>query len=207
MKFVTELVGTFFLVLTVGMTVLSPQDAGAFAPLAIGFVLAVMIYAGGHISGGHYNPAVSWGVFLRGKLNAVDLLGYWVAQVIGAAIAAFTVIYFKGTMANEPMVLDVPKVLLAEFIFTFALVHVVLQVATSKQTVGNSYFGLAIGLVLVVGAYSVGPISGGAFNPSVALGAALMNLLSFRYLWVYVLANLLGASAAALFFKFSEPKD
>jgi aquaporin Z len=93
MKYVYEFIGTFFLVLTVGMTVLNPNGAGPLAPLAIGSILAVMIYAGVHVSGGHYNPAVSLAVFLRGKLSAADLGVYWVAQVLAAVAAAFTVIH------------------------------------------------------------------------------------------------------------------
>lgn len=207
MKYIFECIGTFFLVLTIGMTVVGPQGAGVLAPLAIAAVLTLMIYAGGHISGAHYNPAVSFGVFLRGKLSMKDMFIYWLAQIIGALGAAFVVIYFKGGVGEFASNVDLGKILMAEFLFTFALVLVVLQVATSKRTAGNSYFGLAIGLVIVAGAYSVGPISGGAFNPAVSVGAVILNLVDVKILWVYVVAQLLAAGLAALVFRQSEPAD
>src|SRR5262249_25543077 len=161
-----ELIGTFFLVFTVGMTVIKTGD-GVIPPLAIGSALMVMIYAGGHISGGHYNPAVTLGVWLRGKCDTKDVVPYWIAQVAGGAVAAGLAIYMHGGQgkASDP---DIPKAFLAEFLFTFALVWVVLNVATSKGTAGNSNYGLAIGFTVLTGAFAVGGISGGAFNPAVA---------------------------------------
>lgn len=203
MKFIIELVGTFVLVLTVGMTVVSP-NAGMLAPLAIASALMTMVYAGGHVSGGHYNPAVSLGVFLRGRLGLVDMVLYWVAQLVGALCAAAVVIFFKGDVAQASSQFDMARVFLAEFLFTFVLVLVVLQVATSKRTAGNSYFGVAIGAVIIVGAYSVGSISGGAFNPAVAVGAVLLNLSSMANLWVYVAAQFIAAACAALLFRLTE---
>src|SRR4051812_11959725 len=91
-KYVTELIGTFFLVLTIGCTVLL-GGSGVIPPIAIGSALMVMIFAGGHISGGHYNPAVTLGVYLRGRCDAKDVVPYWVSQLVGAALAAMTVRY------------------------------------------------------------------------------------------------------------------
>lgn len=198
-KLVAEAIGTYFLVFTVGQTVLDP-GAGQFAPIAIGLVLAVMIYATGHISGGHLNPAVTLGVFMRGKATLKELAGYWVAQLIGAIVAVFGVLYLKGDVA--PVVTPVPTLpaLLAEFLFTAALVFVVLNVATAKGTEGNSFYGLAIGGTVLVGAYAVGGISGGAFNPAVAVGLVLMNIVGVADLWIYIVANLAGAAAAAVIF-------
>ena len=201
MKLVYEFIGTFFLVLTVGMCVLNPHSAGVLAPLAIGSVLATLVYAGGHISGGHYNPAVSLAAYIRGKLKLQELGTYWIAQLIAAIVAAFVVIYFKGKSSDTPMILDAPKVLLAEFLFTFALCYVVLNVATAKSTSGNSYFGFAIGFIVLAGAYAVGTISGAAFNPAVALGASILNLTQWADLWIFIAANLLGGVAAAYVFK------
>lgn len=201
MKYVTEFIGTFFLVLTVGMTVLEPNNAGAWAPLAIGSVLAVMIYAGGYISGGHYNPAVSLAVFMRDRLSLNDLGLYWLAQLAAGVVAAMVTLYFKGAAATQPLAPDHMKALLAEFLFTFALCYVVLNVATSKATAGNSYYGWAIGFTVLVGAYAVGAISSAAFNPAVALGITIMNLSAWSNLWIYLVANLLGGAAAALVFK------
>lgn len=206
MKYLYELIGTFFLVLTVGMTVLSPNGAGPLAPLAIGSALAVMVYAGGHVSGGHYNPAVSLAAFLRGKLSSSDLPLYWIAQLIGGAAAAFLTLYFKGA-PGKPMALQPIPALIAEFLFTFALCYVVLNTAMSRATSGNSYFGFAIGFTVLVGAYAVGAISGGAFNPAVALGMVLMNLATWANYWIYAVANLAGGAVAALVFRAANPKD
>lgn len=205
MKYLYEFIGTFFLMFTVGMTVLPPNDAGALAPLAIGSILAVMVYAGGHISGGHYNPAVSLAAFFRGKLSSQDLIFYWISQVVAAALAAYTVLQFKGAPAAAPLVANVPLVLLAEFLFTFALCYVVLNVATAKETANNSFFGFAIGFTVLAGAYAVGTISGGAFNPAVAVGQALLNLTSWSNIWIYALASLLAAFLSAFLFKEAHP--
>lgn len=199
-KLVAEAIGTFFLVFTVGQTVVAP-GIGQFAPLAIGFALAIAVYATGHVSGGHVNPAVTLGVFLRGKIKAPDMVGYWVAQLVGAALAALAVRYIKGPFAPITAALPVGPALLAEFLFTFALVFVVLNVATTRANEGNSFYGLAIGGTVLVGAYAVGGVSGGAFNPAVAVGAILMNLARVADLWIYLVADLLGGAAAALVFQ------
>jgi len=199
MKCVYEFIGTFFLVLTVGLVVLDPQ-VGLWAPLAIGSILAVMVFAGGHLSGGHYNPAVSLAVFMRKKLSLSDLGRYWIAQLVAAVIAAFLALYFKEGKTTSPVEFDILKALLIEFLFTFALCYVVLNVATSKATSGNSYFGWAIGFTVLAGAYAVGTISSGAFNPAVVLGLSILHLSSWSHIWVYIIANLLGGAVAALIF-------
>jgi aquaporin Z len=198
-KLIAEAIGTFFLVLTVGLVVIEP-GAGVLGPLAIGFALAVMVYATGHVSGGHLNPAVTLGVFLRGKATAADLVGYWIAQLIAGAAAALVVLYLKGDVAPDAAALAVGPALLAEFLFTFALVFVVLNTATTAGTEGNSYFGLAIGGTVLVGAYAVGSISGAAFNPAVAVGVVIMKLALPADLWIFLVADLAGGLAAALVF-------
>lgn len=198
-KLAAEAIGTFFLVFTVGQTVLDP-GAGQFAPLAIGFALAVMVYATGHVSGGHLNPAVTLGVYLRGRATGGDVLGYWAAQLLAGAVAAMAVLYLKGAPATAEA-LAVGPALVAEFLFTFALVFVVLSTATVRATEGNSYFGLAIGATVMVGAYAVGGISGAAFNPAVAVGAVLLGLARAADLWIFLVANLAGGAAAALVFR------
>jgi aquaporin Z len=206
-KYLTEFIGAFFLVATIGFTVINRSDPGLIAPLAIGSALMVMIYAGGHVSGGHYNPAVTLGVFLRGKMPAADVIPYWVAQILGAAVAAFVTTYVNGAPTNPPASPDVVKALLVEFLFAFALVYVVLNAATSKDTAGNSFYGLAIGFTVLTGAFAVGPVSGGAFNPAVAIGATLMGLLGWPSIWIYLVANLLGGAAAAAVFRAFNPTD
>jgi aquaporin Z len=205
-KVAVEFIGTFFLVFTVGMAVLKPNDAGALAPLAIGAALMVMIFAGGHISGGHYNPAVSLAVFLRGKSTLVDLIAYVIAQVVAAIVAGLIVLFIKGAPA-EAMAPDVVKALVVEFLFTFALAFVVLNVATASGTAGNSFYGLAIGATVMTGAVSGGAVSGGAFNPAVAVGATVMSLFNVANIWVYLLANLAGGAAAAGVFRLVNPPE
>jgi len=206
-KYLVEFIGTFFLVATIGGTVLKPHDAGDMAPLAIGAALMVMVFAGGHVSGAHYNPAVTLAVFLRGKCPLADVVPYIVAQVVGAAAAAVTMVYLKGSAAVDPPQPDVVRALIAEFMYTFALCYVVLNVATAKGTSGNSFYGLAIGFVVMTGAYSVGAISGGAFNPAVAVGITLMGLSSVANIWIFLVANFAGGAVAALIFRAVNPDD
>jgi aquaporin Z len=207
MKFIYEFIGTFFLMLTIGMTVINTSHPEFWAPIAIGSALAVMVFAGGHLSGGHYNPAVSLSVFLRKKITFGNMLIYWMVQLAGAAGAAFITIYLKGEASSTPLQPDTLKALLAEFLFTFALCFVVLNVATIKATAGNSYFGWAIGFTVLTGAYAVGAVSGGAFNPAVALGITILNLSLWSNIWIFIAANLLGAFAAAMVVNAAHEKD
>jgi aquaporin Z len=203
-KLIVEFIGTFFLVFTVGQTVKGP-DASPLAPLAIGSALMVMIYAGGHFSGGHYNPAVTLGVTLRGKATWAEAGPYMVAQVLGGLAAAGLVLFIKGGQVvpagPPPTDYGIPAKLLAEFLFTFALVYVVLNSATAKGTEGNSFYGLAIGFTVVVGAFAVGPVSGGAFNPAVAVGVTTMGLVDpVTNIWIPLVADFAGGAAAGLLF-------
>ena len=209
-KLTTEMIGTFFLVLTIGLTVLGETP---FAPLAIGSVLMVMVYMGGHVSGAHYNPAVSLAVWMRGKLETKDLLPYWGAQIVGALLAGVVVMATAGgTFAPAPAA-DATAVsaLLLEFLFAFALCLVVLNSATASGTEGNSFYGLAIGFTVLVGAFAAGPISGGAFNPAVGVGPILVDTFagsgSMGDLWLYLVGPLAGGAAAAAVFKMQNPDD
>jgi aquaporin Z len=204
-KYVVEFIGTFFLVATIGFCIL--LDAGNMAPLAIGSALMVMVFAGGHISGAHYNPAVTIAVFMRGKCPAADIVPYMVAQVVGAVAAAAIVLFLKGEAPVKPLNIDVTRALLAEFLYTFALAYVVLNVATAKGTTGNSFYGLAIGFTVLAGAYSVGSISGGVFNPAVAVGLTVLGKSPVANIWIYLVANFAGAAVAAIVFKFLNPED
>ena len=206
MKYVVEFIGTFFLVATVGFTVIAP-GAGTIAPLAIGSALMVMVYAGGHVSGGHYNPAVTLAVWMRGRCPTSDVVSYMIAQVLGGLVAAFLVVFMKNTAAVEASNPDVLRALIAEFLFTFALCYVVLNVATAKATEGNSYFGLAIGFTVLIGAFSVGNISGGAFNPAVAVGITAMGLSKIANIWIFLVADFAGGAVAAIAFRAVHPDD
>jgi aquaporin Z len=203
-KYIAEFIGTFFLVLTIGLTVIG-AGASVIAPLAIGAALMVMVYAGGHISGGHYNPAVTLGVLIRGKVMASDVVPYILAQLAGAAVATMAVKVFRAGADVTPMAFQVGPAFLAEFLFTFALVYVVLNAATAEGTSGNSFYGLAIGMTVMTGAFAVGSISGGAFNPAVALGISMLGLASWANLWIYLLANFGAAIAAAVVFNLINP--
>jgi aquaporin Z len=205
-QLVIEFIGTFFLVLVVGLSVIAP-GAGAMAPLAIGLTLMVMVYAGGPISGGHYNPAVTLGVWLRGKLDSKDVASYMGVQVLGGLAAALLVGFLKQGSYISAAQPDVLPALIVELVFTFALVYVVLNVATSKKSAGNSYFGLAIGMTVTLSAYAAGAISGGAFNPAVAVGITLMGLSKVANLWIFVVGNLAGGALAAYVFRLTSEES
>jgi aquaporin Z len=159
------------------------------------------------VSGAHFNPAVTLGVFLRGKCPAGDVAPYMLAQVIGAVLAAAVVQFLLPGASPTPLVAPVGQALVAEFLYTFALVYVILNVATAKKTDGNSFYGLAIGMTVMVGAFSVGSISGGAFNPAVAVGASILGLLAWSNIWIYLVANFAAGVAASLVFRITSPGD
>lgn len=206
-KLLTEFIGTFFLVFVIGLVVTAGSP---FAPIAIGGALMVMVYMGGHVSGAHYNPAVSLALLLRGKLSNADFVPYVVAQCLGATAAAAAVHVIVGkTFAPAPGDgVSVVSALLVEILFTFALALVVLNVATHKATSGNSFYGLAIGFTVLAGAFAGGPISGGAFNPAVGIGPTLINATlgtgSFDSLWLYLVGPLAGGVLAATVFGVQE---
>jgi aquaporin Z len=199
-KYVTEFTGTFFLVLAIALT------GNAFV---IGATLAALVYVGGHISGGHYNPAVTLGVYLRKKIHAHDALIYVSVQLLAAVVAAAAYEILKGQgvlLTVAPGVgVSFATALLAEVIFTFLLVSTVLHTATSERANGNQYYGLAIGISLMVGVASAGAISGGAFNPAVGIGANLYDISTvgehLSNLVLYSVGPLLGSIVAFLLFR------
>ncbi len=205
-KLIVEFIGTFFLVFTVCLATSPKTGVGVLAPLAIGSSLMVMVFAGGHISGGHYNPAVSTAVLVRGKMISYEWLRYFGAQLAGGVAAALVarVVIGGGHVGTFG---SIPKMLIVEFLFTFALGWVVLNVATSRGTEGNSFYGLAIGFTIAVGAFAVGGISGGAFNPAVALGASVFGIFKWSRIWVYWLAELVGGLVAGVVFLYIQPAE
>jgi len=196
--YLTEFIGTFFLVFTIAMT----GD-----PVAIGFILVVLVYMGGYISGGHYNPAVTLAALLTKNIKTVPGVIYIFTQVVAGLVAATTFYYIEGVKFAPAASVDatITQVFLLELLFTFLLCSVVLNTAASEKTKGNSYFGLAIGLTVMVGAFVAGPISGGVFNPAVALGPILFDSANIgenmNNLIIYLTAPFLGSAFAALFFK------
>jgi aquaporin Z len=205
-KYLTELIGTFFLVLTVGATVIG-GGGGVIPPLAIGAALMVMVFAGGHVSGGHFNPAVTLGVYLRGRMGGNEVVPYWFAQLVGAGLAVAAVEYLRAGVEVTAITVRSGPAFLAEALFTFALVWVVLNVATARANVNNSFYGLAIGMTVMVGAFAVGNVSGAAFNPAVAVAAVALDLVAGAKLWIYLVAELVAGALAALVFKLLNPKD
>lgn len=210
-KLLTEFIGTFFLVLTIGLAVLGQSP---FAPIAIGFVLTALVFMGGHVSGAHYNPAVTLAVWMRGRMPAAEIGPYMGAQVLGGLLAALT----AGLVYGQPLVVapaaTAPLVafILLEVLFTFILVLVILNVATARGTDGNSFYGLAIGLTVMAGAYAAGPVSGGAFNPAVALGPFLASAAqggpaNVAHLLTYLLATFAGGALGAVVFRLQNPSD
>jgi len=197
-NYITEFIGTFFLVLTIGLT----GD-----PIAIGTMLMVMVYMGGHISGAHYNPAVSIAMIIRGLLSVKEAIKYILSQIGGALLAAYLVSFLTGDImkvaAGE---YSVSQILVVEAIFTFALVLVILNVATNPKTEGNSYYGLAIGFTIMAAAYAGGGISGGVYNPAVGTGPILIDAImgdggTLSNLWYYLVGPIAGGVLATYVYK------
>jgi aquaporin Z len=210
-KYTMEGLGTFFLVLTIGCC--SIFSAASIAAAAL---VTALVYVGGPLSGGHYNPAVTFGIWMRGSLDKQLVLPYFLSQ-IGGALAAAVLIRFSffqpevvATQLSKRLEMVNPfsphHMLIAEFLFTFALVFVILEVATNQVSRGNQYFGLAIGFTLLAGALSAGTISGAVFNPAVALSLPLMGLSTWTNLWVYVVGTFAGGAAAAVVYNFLHPQ-
>jgi len=206
-KLAVEAIGTFFLVFTVTSCVLSGSP---FTPLGVGAVLMVMVYAGGHISGAHYNPAVTLAALVRGRITMTDAVGYWITQLVAGVLAAI----LARALVNPPAVKtlhlaghDLVAAAVVELLFTFALCYVVLNVATSRNQDGNSFFGLAIGFTVAAGAFAVGGLSGGVFNPAVALGGATGGLFAWSTLWMYLVVQVSAGAAAGLTFRVLNPDD
>jgi aquaporin Z len=199
-RYITEFVGTLFLVM---------GAAFAGAPGAA-LSLMVMIYAGGHISGAHYNPAVTLSVWMRGRIEMKDAIMYWIFQLAGAVVAAVIVAYvFKAEGGASCMIEEGgnTKAMLAELLGTFALAYVVLNVATAKGTNGNSFYGLAIGGTVLAMALTLGKFSGGAFNPAVAVGLCIQKAMCWEQIWVYFVGALGGGALAAIIFSLNNPDD
>ena len=205
-RYAVEFIGAFFLVLTIGTTGIGGAP-GVIPPLAIGAVLMAMVYAGGHISGAHFNPAVTLGAWVRARLPARDVGPYLLSQLLAALLAAGAVGLLKRGVPVSMMTPSPRASLLAEFLFTFALVYVMLNATTAKSTAGNSFYGLAIGLTVMAGAFAIGNISGGVFNPAVAVGVSALGLVPWSMLWVYFVSQFLAGAAAGGVFRLLNPDD
>jgi len=199
-KLITEFIGTFFLTLTI-CTAAAFGTAGSHAPFAIASTLMVMIYAGGHVSGAHYNPAVTISIYLRGACDKSDVAPYIASQVVAgvaAALVASNILVPEGDVA--PLVMDTGPAFAAELMFTFALAYVILNVATSESTEGNGYYGAAIAFVVLAGALTVGSLSGASFNPAVTASLISAGVMEVADSWIHLVPQLIGGALAALVF-------
>ena len=208
-RYVVEFIGTFFLILTIFMLVLGGNDETVIlAPIGIGAMLIGVIYAGGHISKAHYNPAVTLACFLSGTFPKNRVMGYIIAQLLAALLAPIVArLMLEKIVLTEPEALVTIPSLIAEFLGTFALIFVILNVAIAKGTEGNNFYGMAIGLTVIGGIYTFGDISGAAFNPAVALSICLNGLKFISDIWIYLVANILGAVVATYTFLFVTGKE
>jgi len=208
-KLVVEAIGTFFLLLTIAMLVLGAADAGEHAvlviPVGIGLVLTALVFAFGPISGAHFNPAVTIGLYLAGRCPKAHVAPYLVAECIGATAAAFVALQLRTVhdAAFEPAH---AAGFAAEAIWTFLLVCVILQI-TSKRNSNNQWFGIVVGTTVAAGAYVMGPDSGAAFNPAVYLGLALDGVLAWSDWWIYIGGPILGGCLAAAVQQIIEPSE
>ena len=203
-RYLTEFVGTLFFVMTIGLAVAVNNP---LTPLIIGCTLMVVVYMGAHVSGSHYNPAVTLALFLRNKMPRGDLLPYWAAQLLGALVGAFLAsMFLDHTFTIAPAATtNTGTALMVEIFYTTLLALVVLNCAARDATKGNSYFGLAIGFTIVIAAFAGGPISGGAFNPAVAFGSIVIDTVvgsgKLSHLWIYLVGPLAGGIIAAAIFQ------
>ena len=203
-KLIAEFIGTFFLALTI-CTAAVHGSAGEYAPFAIASTLMVMIYGLGHVSGAHFNPAVTVGIWLRGACEKDEVAPYIAVQVIAGAAAALV---SANLLITDPSVtaleLDMTQTIGAEFLYTFALVFVILNVATSEATAGNGYYGAAIAFVVLAGALTVGGISGGSFNPAVTGALFTSGAIETADLWMHLVPQFVAGVVAAQAFKATQ---
>jgi aquaporin Z len=203
-KLTTEFIGTFFLSLTI-CTAVVYGSAEAYAPFGIASTLMVMIYAGGHISGAHYNPAVTVSIYLRGACDKDEVLPYIASQVVAAVSAAIVVENLIMPASESPVSFELgTDALVAELLFTFALAYVILNVATTESTSGNGYYGAAIALVVLAGAITVGSISLASFNPAVTSALIVSGKLTIADSWMHFVPQFVGAVLATYVYKSTQ---
>ena len=205
-KLTTEFIGTFFLSLTI-CTAAVYGSAGEYAPFGIAATLMVMIYAGGHISGAHYNPAVTVSIYLRGACDKDEVLPYIASQVIAAVSAALVVenFFLPNPNLTSPVAAELGnEAVVAELLFTFALAYVILNVATTESTSGNGYYGAAIALVVLAGAITVGSISEASFNPAVTSALIVSGKLTLADSWMHFVPQFVGAVLATYVYKSTQ---
>lgn len=210
-KLIAEFIGTFFLYLIIGLCV-TPPGAGALTPLAVAIGLAALVYSCGHISKAHFNPATTMTYFCAGTHSAKAFLPFVAVIFAGALAAAVTVpiLYPEGLQGVKPIEINMLRVGVAEFLFTFGLMWVILNVAIAESTKGNGFYGIAIGAIVGAGAYAVGPISFAAFNPAVTVALCINGFLPWSALPLFWGTQIAAAAAAGLLFrsmKITNPEE
>ena len=201
-KYIIEFLGTFFLVLIIGLS----QN-----PLAIGLGLAVLVYMGAHISGAHYNPVVSLAMLINDQIELKEFSFYLASQLLGSVVATYFIMLLGSDFNVVSNTNDISSFFVAEILFTFLLVFVILNVALNKNLKGNQFYGLAIGLTVTTGAFAVGNISGGVFNPAVSFGPSLFsfidpqvvgtNVSSSDFFIYYLISGIIGSVIASYLYK------
>ena len=202
-KYIIEFLGTLFLVLIIGLS----QN-----PIAIGLGLAVLVYMGAHISGAHYNPAVSLSMLINKQIQLKEFSFYVASQLLGSVVAAYLIVLLGNDDFNVVSnTSDISSFFLAEILFTFLLVFVILNVALNKNLKGNQFYGLAIGLTVTAGAFSVGDISGAVFNPAVSFGPSFFSFIdpqvvgndisSSDFFLYYLISGIIGSVVASYLYK------
>ena len=201
-KYIIEFLGTFFLVLIIGLS----QN-----PVAIGLGLAVLVYMGAHISGAHYNPVVSLAMLINNQIELKEFSFYLASQLLGSVIATYFIMLLGSDFNVVSNTNDISSFFVAEILFTFLLVFVILNVALNKNLKGNQFYGLAIGLTVTAGAFAVGNISGGVFNPAVSFGPSLFsfidpqvvgtNVSSSDFFIYYLISGIIGSVIASYLYK------
>ncbi|MDB2321595.1 aquaporin family protein [Flavobacteriaceae bacterium] len=201
-KYSIEFLGTFFLLLISALTE---------NPIAIGLGLASLIYIGAHISGAHYNPAVSIAMFIRGEISNTECFKYTIAQILGAIVGSFFYFMITNNVFQIQPDSNTTKTqfLIAEFIFTFLLVITILFVGTHPKLKDNQFYGVVIGLTVVASQYSIGEISSSVLNPAISLGPSIFNIfngqginMSLAFSPYYIFITIVGGVFAAYLFKF-----
>ena len=201
-KYIIEFLGTFFLVLIIGLS----QN-----PVAIGLGLAVLVYMGAHISGAHYNPVVSLAMLINNQIELKEFSFYLASQLLGSLVATYFIMLLGNDFNVVSNTNDISSFFVAEILFTFLLVFVILNVALNKNLKGNQFYGLAIGLTVTAGAFAVGNISGGVFNPAVSFGPSLFsfvdpqvvgtNVSSSDFFIYYLISGIIGSVIASYLYK------
>ncbi|MDA9924408.1 aquaporin [Verrucomicrobiales bacterium] len=207
-RLLSEFLGTFFLTFTICVAAVYGK-AGDYGPLAIGFVLVAMVYACGHISKAHFNPAVSLAFLIRGcYISVKEMFSFIGVQCLAAILAALLArgLYSDGVIVETTDLIFVPA-LVAEILFTFMLVWVIMNVATAKANQGNDFYGIAIGFTVAGAIYTVGIVSLAVLNPAVAIALVLVGKLSLSQIAIPIFGSLLGGLGAVLLFNLGHPTE